>query len=78
MLLHESAFEDVSSILIGRAENWAEFQTWSESKILLDPFKLTPRVMRGGFGFLLLWKSVFLEHPSSHPSTYIANTTQMF
>ena len=36
----------------------------SESKILLDPLKLTPWLMRGGLYFSFSQKSVFLKHPS--------------
>ena len=36
----------------------------SKSKILLDPFKLTPRLMHGGLYFSFSQKSVFLKHPN--------------
>ena len=35
-------------------------------KILLDSFKLTPRLMLGGFGLICFWKQCFLVHPILH------------
>ena len=38
-------------------------------KSFFDTFKLTPRLMRGGLYFSFSQQSVFLKHPSVHPSS---------
>ena len=42
-------------------------QAWSKPKILLDPFRLTPRLMLDGFGLILFWKHIFLITTSPTP-----------
>ena len=45
--------------------------TLSKSKILLDPFKLIPRLMLGGLYFWFSWNSVFLKHPNAYTYTTV-------
>ena len=49
-----------------RTHQMGPILTLSKSKILLDPFQLTPRLMLGGLGLIHFWrkKTVFVVHPS--------------
>ena len=56
-----------SQVSFCKSEGWVKIYNLSKSKILLDPFKLTPRLMLGGLDFYLslkkssLWPSPYLH-----------------